>query len=207
MGNRAVITNDYRPNGLGLYLHWNGGRDSIDAFLTYCKLHSYNGSGTAAMTNLIHVITNALGPDNVELDTISNLDCDNGDNGVYIIDSSWNIIRREFFDGIEQNQFDLNESLQYIDSKMPEAEQLGDYLKAEPINVSDIKVGDTVTFIRWNGDIIVSEVIGYGKDHSVNGTNVKGIPYINIWGKSNPEDNINNYLTGYNHTEYRKVIR
>ena len=36
MGNRAVITafndkfeNNYDKNGIGIYLHWNGGRDSI----------------------------------------------------------------------------------------------------------------------------------------------------------------------------------
>ena len=30
MGNRAVITTSKKD--LGLYLHWNGGRDSIEAF-------------------------------------------------------------------------------------------------------------------------------------------------------------------------------
>lgn len=36
MGNRAVITTtDQR---IGIYLHWNGGKDSVEAFLKYCKL-------------------------------------------------------------------------------------------------------------------------------------------------------------------------
>ena len=37
MGNRAVITtkeNMYN-NGVAIYLHWNGGRDSVEAFLEY----------------------------------------------------------------------------------------------------------------------------------------------------------------------------
>ena len=46
MGNRAVITvgNErgyYNPHGIGMYLHWNGGRDSVQAFLKYCELHGY----------------------------------------------------------------------------------------------------------------------------------------------------------------------
>ena len=31
MGNRAVITTEKKD--LGIYLHWNGGRDSVEAFL------------------------------------------------------------------------------------------------------------------------------------------------------------------------------
>jgi hypothetical protein len=43
MGNRAVITTkeNYENNGIGIYLHWNGGRDSVNAFLAYCKLKRY----------------------------------------------------------------------------------------------------------------------------------------------------------------------
>ena len=39
MGNRAVITTEDKQ--LGVYVHWNGGRSSIEAFLTYCKLKEY----------------------------------------------------------------------------------------------------------------------------------------------------------------------
>ena len=37
MGNRAVITTkeNMDNNGIGIYLHWNGGRDSVRAFLKY----------------------------------------------------------------------------------------------------------------------------------------------------------------------------
>ena len=46
MGNRAVITtstdiNVSESNDIGVYLHWNGGRDSVEAFLLYCKLKGY----------------------------------------------------------------------------------------------------------------------------------------------------------------------
>ena len=38
MGNRAVITTEknFENNGVGVYLHWNGGYDSVSAFLKYC---------------------------------------------------------------------------------------------------------------------------------------------------------------------------
>lgn len=43
MGNRAVITTSKSTDiknstDIGIYLHWNGGRDSVQAFLKYCEL-------------------------------------------------------------------------------------------------------------------------------------------------------------------------
>lgn len=39
MGNRAVITDAEKK--IGLYLHCNGGRDTIEPLLAYCKLKGY----------------------------------------------------------------------------------------------------------------------------------------------------------------------
>ena len=39
MGNRAVITTPQRK--VGLYVHWNGGRDTIEPLLRYCELKGY----------------------------------------------------------------------------------------------------------------------------------------------------------------------
>lgn len=39
MGNRAVITTPERK--VGIYLHWNGGRDTIEPLLKYCELQGY----------------------------------------------------------------------------------------------------------------------------------------------------------------------
>ncbi len=39
MGNRAVITTKERE--LALYLHWNGGRDTVEPLLKYCELQGY----------------------------------------------------------------------------------------------------------------------------------------------------------------------
>lgn len=39
MGNRAVITTP--DKNLALYLHWNGGRDTVEPLLKYCELQGY----------------------------------------------------------------------------------------------------------------------------------------------------------------------
>lgn len=39
MGNRAIITTHERK--IGLYPHWNGGRDTVEPLLRYCELQGY----------------------------------------------------------------------------------------------------------------------------------------------------------------------
>ena len=39
MGNRAVITTPDKK--IGVYLHWNGGRDSVEGFLQTCKKYGF----------------------------------------------------------------------------------------------------------------------------------------------------------------------
>ena len=36
MGHSAVITTRNDLKDIGVYLHWNGGRDSVEGFLSYC---------------------------------------------------------------------------------------------------------------------------------------------------------------------------
>ena len=128
MGNRAVITSkeNFDNNGVGIYLHWNGGRDSVEAFLTYCKLKgyrepTYDNYGWARLTQ---VIANFFGGElSVGVDVVSHLDCDNYDNGVYIIDG-WEIVGREYFSGQEQFEYDLLELLLGINNSQPVDEQL-----------------------------------------------------------------------------------
>ena len=96
MGNRAVITTNKNLNETGIYLHWNGGRDSVEAFLAYCDLKHYrkpeNDSYGYAM--LINVITNYFGDGlSCDVGNCQHLDCDNCDNGVYII-KDWRIVNR-----------------------------------------------------------------------------------------------------------------
>ena len=129
MGNRAVISTkaDFNNDGIGVYLHWNGGRDSVQAFLTYCKMKGYREPSTDnyGWARLCQVIGNFFGGEtSVGIDTCSRLDCDNYDNGTYIIDG-WDIVDREYFNGSEQDNYDLYEMLCDIDKAQPVNEWLG----------------------------------------------------------------------------------
>lgn len=133
MGNRAVITTEenFKNNGVGVYLHWNGGRDSVEGFLKYCKMQNYRSPETDCYgwARLCQVVGNFFGGNlSVGVDQIKYLDCNNGDNGVYII-KNWEIISRKYMDWNEQNVYDMKEMLFAIDEKMPQELQLGkDYI-------------------------------------------------------------------------------
>lgn len=125
MGNRAVITTNKELNDTGIYLHWNGGRDSVEAFLAYCDLKHYrkpeNDSYGYAM--LINVITNYFGDGlSCDVGNCQHLDCDNYDNGVYII-KDWRIVDRLYTHG-EQYEYDFIAMINDIDAKQPEHMQL-----------------------------------------------------------------------------------
>lgn len=129
MGNRAVITTkeNFENNGVGVYLHWNGGRDSVEAFLKYCELKGYRipDRDNYGWARLCQVIGNFFGGDtSIGIDVVNNLDCDNWDNGVYIIEG-WNIVDRKHFDRAEQRNYKLEEMLIEIDNSMPVKEQIG----------------------------------------------------------------------------------
>lgn len=126
MGNRAVITT--KEKKIGVYLHWNGGRDSVTAFLTYCKMKGYRTpeSDNYGWARLCQVIGNFFGGEcSIGIDEYDVLDTDNGDNGVYIIEN-WEIVDREFYNGAEQNNHDLLEMLKDINKCQPEKEQFRD---------------------------------------------------------------------------------
>lgn len=107
MGNRAVITTraNFRNNGVGIYLHWNGGPTSVQAFLTYCKMQGYRcpEHDNYGWLYLATTIGNFNGDGtSAGIDTVNNLDCDNGDNGTYFIEN-WNIVGREYAHGNYSN--------------------------------------------------------------------------------------------------------
>lgn len=129
MGNRAVITSreNFENNGIGIYLHWNGGRDSVEAFLTYCRLKGYRAptSDNYGWARLTQVISNFFGGStSIGVDVVKRLDCDNYDNGVYIIDG-WDIVGREYFNyGQEQMEYPLVDMLKDINESQPVGEQI-----------------------------------------------------------------------------------
>lgn len=124
MGNRAVITTE--DMHIGIYLHWNGGRDSIEGFLAYCELRKFRlpEEDNYGWARLCTVISNFFGGDlSIGIDTVDNLDCDNGDNGMYVI-KGWKIVARKFFSGDEDNNHDLLKLLLDINDAQPVADQL-----------------------------------------------------------------------------------
>ena len=135
MGNRAVITasRDFdvaKSNDIGIYLHWNGGRDSVEAFLTYCKLkgHCSPERDNYGWARLCQVIGNFFGGSlSIGIDKCCNLDCDNFDNGVYVI-KDWEIVDRKYNGNREQNEYNIVEMLKHIDETQPEDERLGNDL-------------------------------------------------------------------------------
>ena len=130
MGNRAVITTreNFENNGVGVYLHWNGGKDSVEAFLKYCEVKGYRAPNVDGYgwSYLCGVITNFFGDGlSCDVDTINNLDYDNYDNGTYIIDG-WEIVDREFYHGEEQMEHDMYDMIKTIDERMPQHMKLTD---------------------------------------------------------------------------------
>ena len=135
MGNRAVITteNNFNNNGVGIYLHWNGGR-----FLKYMELQEHRSpdEDNYGWARMCQVIGNYFGgTTSIGIDTVNRLDMDNWDNGVYII-KGWEIVDRKFFNGREQDSYDLTDMLLEIDSRQPEKERLGVNLIMSHINKS-----------------------------------------------------------------------
>jgi hypothetical protein len=101
MGNRAVIALGNKQDAkIGIYLHWNGGRDSVEGFLDATRelMKDPGPDAQYASARLIQVIGNFFGgTTSLGLDLLENLDCDNGDNGVYFVDpESLVITGREF---------------------------------------------------------------------------------------------------------------
>lgn len=125
MGNRAVITTEenFKNNGIGVYVHWNGGRDSIEAFLEYCKRQGYRPpeDDCYGWAYLVTTLGNFFGSGlSLGVDVVNRLDCDNYDNGVYFIEN-WEIVGRKYFEnGVEQDEYDLEEMVNAIDEKQPE---------------------------------------------------------------------------------------
>ena len=87
MGNRAVITfqdkslEELDKSQVGIYLHWNGGIESIEGFCMAASLLDIREPA-----RFIQMLGNWYkGHLNVYVDTVGRLDCDNYDNGVYVL--------------------------------------------------------------------------------------------------------------------------
>lgn len=214
MGNRAVITTPEK--NLALYLHWNGGRDTIEPLLAYCKMQGYRApsSDNYGWARLTQVIGNFFGgTTSIGIDTFKNLG-DQGDNGVYIIDG-WEIVDhieqafdddynvsgwRKFPQSREQREHVFSDMLHSFDAAMPKELQLGAYLDAQEIPVSDVRLGDMIYMRCHETPWKAYEVVGFG-DGMRNGQDVTGIPYVNKY------DHDGDYSWNYNNYPSTEVVR
>lgn len=198
MGNSAYIVQSGKHTGV--YLHWNGGRDSVEAFLKYCELKGYRGFEDGyGLARFCQVVGNFFGGGlSLGIETDVYPTDENGcDNGIYSV-KGWKIVNR-YHHGPEQQNYDLWEMLQEIDEAQPQAEQFGpEFWKAKTVKVSEIRPGDTVFYIDpLTGQCEKHICAGIGADQVVNGSNVLGIPYIDKHCNDGRYDkNPNNYLRG-----------
>ena len=146
MGNRAVITTNKNLEETGIYIHWNGGRDSVEAFLAYCDLKGFRKPeedcyGWACLTRVISNFFTSSIEDGLSIgvDNCKYLDCNNWDNGVYII-KNWRIVDRKYYTGKEQQEYDFMDMLREIDKSQPDNVRLNaeQWAKAEEM-LEDIK--------------------------------------------------------------------
>lgn len=126
MGNRAFIYFRSADIDTGIYLHYNGGRDSVGPFLEYCQLRGFrfDDYGVARMAQVIGNFFGgdlSIGVQSTKGESPSAFDP--GDNGVYIIDR-WDIVGRYPRQTIEQHHYDRLAMLLDINSAQPERDQL-----------------------------------------------------------------------------------
>ena len=197
MGNKAVIKANGNDNK-AVYLHWNGGRDSIEAFLKYCELRGFSGfDSDYGIARFCQVVGNFFGADGSSLGVVDYVaSC--GDNGVYVVEG-WEIVDRIDFNGVEQNSYDLQDMLLKIDESQPLKQQLGDYLKTNEVPTNTVAIGDTVYLMKFDGKVEKCKVVGFGEDTFVNGTEVLGLPYVDKYLNNGVySENINNYIRSEN---------
>jgi|TARA_R110000744_G_scaffold4486_4_gene16214 hypothetical protein len=104
MGNRAVI--QMQGQDVGIYLHNNGGRDTIQPLLEVAQEYGIRGDDYG-IARLAQMMGNFFGGTlSVGVSTLDKLDRDNGDNGTYVVDSQFNIVDRLFKRSTEQSHWD-----------------------------------------------------------------------------------------------------
>lgn len=204
MGNRAIV----KPidKSVGVYLHWNGGVESVTAFLEYCKLKEHRDFGGKhadgyGIARFCQVVGNFFGGGlsiGLETDVVeSEEQAEWMDNGIYVVDG-WDIVRRI---GSPDDKIvkPSTQMLLQIDQSQPVSEQLGhDYITAELVDARDLKVGDEIFMLRYEGKPEVYTVAGIAPPDTIrNGSDVSGLPYVDLYGRDGDYSwNINNYLRG-----------
>ena len=118
MGNRAVITQSTANNAPCIYLHWNGGADSVKGFLAVAKTFDISGTPKEQMDVLAELLAKHFFKTEVGMTVYryeyGRADTNNGDNGVYVVNSKWDLIDRIYAPYSEQKEWDSKEIAQEI---------------------------------------------------------------------------------------------
>ena len=135
MGNRAVITIKEKDvpqeDWNSLYLHWNGGRDSVEPFLHVAKLYEIRcqEDSSYAIARLSQLIGNYFGGViSLGVGAYKCLDTE-GDNGTYVVED-WEIVDRLNHNGYEQTKYNFDDMVKDIRSKNDEVFNYTEEVKA-----------------------------------------------------------------------------
>lgn len=106
MGNRATITTaPFNRKNVCIYVHWNGGLASIEAFCKAAKELGYRSPGSdssyalARLTGLICTYFGLDGDTSIGLGTVDELIGAGDDNGCWVIGEDWEIVERRNYRG------------------------------------------------------------------------------------------------------------
>ena len=212
MGNRAVITyadysigydeekrepiyesNEFidKSHRVGIYLHWNGGYDSVHAFLEYCKLQEFR-CDSYGIARLAQVISNFFGGGlSIGVDQCCRLDCDNYDNGVYLV-RDWNIVDRKCYDGPEQDTYNLYEFMEDVNDTQPVKMRIPkEVIWSREVKAGDLNVGDTFYHFDYLSEGYKLETVKELPEHEegkrVNGSDIYDLVYFGD-RPTNPND-------------------
>ncbi len=128
MGNRAVITFSTDPSAPCIYLHWNGGRASVEGFLRAAHslgitLDSRRVDSLAAQAETMDALAEFIARDffncsvgrTVYREYYGQADKNNGNNGVYRIDRELNIVGRSHMKNKSSDDF-----IRHVEEHNPE---------------------------------------------------------------------------------------
>lgn len=209
MGNRAIIATEenYRNNGPAIYLHWNGGRDSVEAFCKYAQFQGVRG-GDYGIARMAQFIGNWFGG-GLSLGIVP-AKCGAGDdNGVYIIDNNFNIVgREEICEGFtEQQEYDLAEMVEDINNAQPAGVSIPAEILYRMITMDKypLEYSEKVEMLTPGTEVYIRDLRGRFERHKVigrgepgqwcNGNDVSGIPYVDKYdGTGDYSTNPNNYI-------------
>ena len=131
MGNRAVVTWSKTLNlrEPGIYLHHDGDYNTVRALLEYCRLKEFRkpDEDPYGLARFCQVATNYIGGGlGIGVDICERLDCDNGNNGVYLCKGR-DIVSREYACEDEVDYEEILSIMLVINERMPMTEQIDSY--------------------------------------------------------------------------------